>query len=70
MLTRARFGSGFSLEAVEMWLVPLLAVPQLTHYVLDGFIWKRRTAPPLFEKSSTWPAVAAVVAPRPALENQ
>ena len=23
-------------------LVPLLAVPQLTHYVLDGFIWRRR----------------------------
>ena len=26
-------------------LVPLLAVPQLTHYVLDGFIWKRRSNP-------------------------
>jgi hypothetical protein len=24
-------------------LVPLLGVPQLTHYVLDGFLWKRRT---------------------------
>ena len=24
-----------------MWLVPLLAVPQASHYVLDGFIWKR-----------------------------
>ncbi|TWU16494.1 hypothetical protein [Allorhodopirellula heiligendammensis] len=23
------------------WLAPLLAVPQITHYVLDGFIWKR-----------------------------
>lgn len=23
-------------------LVPLLAVPQTTHYVLDGFIWKRK----------------------------
>ena len=23
-------------------LVPLLAVPQLTHYILDGFIWRRR----------------------------
>jgi hypothetical protein len=22
------------------WLVPLLTLPQLTHYVLDGFIWK------------------------------
>ena len=26
-------------------LVPLLAVPQLTHYLLDGFIWKRRSNP-------------------------
>ena len=24
-------------------LVPLLAVPQITHYILDGFIWKRRS---------------------------
>jgi hypothetical protein len=22
------------------WLVPLLALPQMTHYVLDGFIWR------------------------------
>ncbi len=25
-------------------IVPLLAVPQITHYVLDGFIWRRRTS--------------------------
>ena len=25
-----------------MWLVPLLALPQSTHYVLDGFIWRRQ----------------------------
>jgi len=25
-------------------IVPLLALPQSTHYVLDGFIWKRKTA--------------------------
>lgn len=24
------------------WIVPLLAVPQATHYVLDGFIWRFR----------------------------
>lgn len=24
------------------WVVPLLALPQATHYVLDGFIWKLR----------------------------
>jgi hypothetical protein len=27
---------------VQSVLVPLLVVPQVTHYVLDGFIWKRR----------------------------
>lgn len=26
-------------------LVPLLALPQLVHYMLDGFIWRRRSAP-------------------------
>jgi hypothetical protein len=26
---------------VLMWVVPLLALPQATHYVLDGFIWRR-----------------------------
>ena len=24
------------------FLVPLLALPQITHYILDGFIWKIR----------------------------
>ncbi|MBH8559882.1 hypothetical protein [Hymenobacter negativus] len=28
--------------ALLMWLVPLLALPQSTHYVLDGFIWRRK----------------------------
>lgn len=27
------------------WLAALLATPQLTHYILDGFIWRRRTNP-------------------------
>jgi hypothetical protein len=26
-------------------LVPLLALPQLVHYVLDGFIWRRKNNP-------------------------
>lgn len=38
------FGAGWQLDAVETVLVPLLAVPQLTHYVLDGFIWKRKSS--------------------------
>ena len=24
------------------FIVPLLALPQVTHYILDGFIWKIR----------------------------
>ena len=36
------FGADWDLEAWKMFLVPLLAVPQLTHYVLDGFIWRRK----------------------------
>lgn len=27
---------------LTMIIVPLLAMPQLTHYLLDGFIWKRK----------------------------
>lgn len=29
-------------DLLLMLLVPLLAVPQVTHYVLDGFIWKMK----------------------------
>ncbi|WP_185269551.1 hypothetical protein [Chryseobacterium bernardetii] len=28
-------------ETLLQFLVPLLVVPQLTHYLLDGFIWRR-----------------------------
>jgi hypothetical protein len=34
-----------SVDAGSPWLkiiVPLLSVPQITHYVIDGFIWKMR----------------------------
>ena len=41
------FGTGhlFNVELNDQLLsilVPLLAVPQVTHYILDGFIWKIR----------------------------
>ncbi|HEX8290010.1 MAG TPA: hypothetical protein VF556_18660 [Pyrinomonadaceae bacterium] len=36
------FGANLELEDWKMYLVPLLAVPQLTHYVLDGFVWRRK----------------------------
>lgn len=39
------FGGAWGLEAYKPLIVPLLAVPQLTHYLLDGFIWKRRSNP-------------------------
>ncbi|HMS10280.1 MAG TPA: hypothetical protein PKE66_12390, partial [Pyrinomonadaceae bacterium] len=36
------FGANWNVAEWKMWIVPLLAVPQLTHYILDGFIWRRR----------------------------
>jgi hypothetical protein len=41
------FGHPWDIRWLEPLLVPLLAVPQLTHYILDGFIWKRRETPDL-----------------------
>jgi hypothetical protein len=39
------FGPGWDWAEWKMWIVPLLAVPQLTHYILDGFIWRRKNNP-------------------------
>ncbi len=36
------FGTPQDWSSFHATLVPLLAIPQMTHYVLDGFIWKRR----------------------------
>lgn len=36
------FGSSWDWTEWKVYLVPLLAVPQLTHYILDGFIWRRK----------------------------
>lgn len=41
------FGSGFDIGEGAVILVPLLAVPQLAHYVLDAFLWRRRSNPRL-----------------------
>ena len=41
------FGDGGNIGRAAMLVVPLLAVPQLTHYVLDGFLWRRRSNPRL-----------------------
>ncbi len=36
------FGENWDWQEWRVYLVPLLAVPQLTHYILDGFIWRRK----------------------------
>jgi hypothetical protein len=41
------FGSDWDWTNLKTYIVPLLAVPQLTHYVLDGFIWRRKSNPDL-----------------------
>lgn len=41
------FGMGWSAGAYQWLLVPLLAVPQLTHYILDGVLWRQRNRPGL-----------------------
>jgi len=34
--------SKWNLGGLEMWWAPMLAVPQVTHYVLDGFLWRQK----------------------------
>jgi hypothetical protein len=41
------FGAGLDVVDLHVVLVPLLAVPQLSHYVLDGFLWRRGQNPRL-----------------------
>jgi hypothetical protein len=41
------FGGAWDWEALKVFLVPLLALPQATHYVLDGFVWRRKSNPQL-----------------------
>lgn len=41
------FGDGIDIGGAALIVAPLLAVPQLTHYILDGFLWRRRANPRL-----------------------
>jgi hypothetical protein len=41
------FGAGPGLRIAHVFIVPLLAVPQLTHYILDAVIWRRAKNPTL-----------------------
>jgi hypothetical protein len=52
------FGASWHLGKVTRYFVPLLAVPQVTHYILDGFIWRRKTNPGL---GALFPSSAAPV---------
>ncbi len=54
------FGTSWQHMGSWLWLVvPLLATPQITHYVLDGFIWKRRENPELFNARASKPGESA-----------
>jgi hypothetical protein len=60
----ALFPGFASLPAIESdtWLgvvVPLLAVPQLTHYVIDGVIWRLKHHPE-WRRTLFWRAAPAV----------
>jgi hypothetical protein len=39
------FGAAWEVGWFKLILVPLLALPQLAHYVLDGFVWRRKNNP-------------------------
>ena len=36
------FGAPWDVGGLRFLIVPLLALPQIVHYTLDGFIWRRR----------------------------
>lgn len=60
------FGGSWELGSWRLFLVPLLAVPQITHYVLDGFVWRRRSNP---ELQTLTQAPDARVAPVPIAQS-
>lgn len=41
------FGGSFEIDKAAVIIGPLLAVPQLTHYFLDAFLWRRAANPRL-----------------------
>jgi hypothetical protein len=56
------FGDGGDAGGLRGVVVPLLAVPQLTHYVLDGFLWRRTSNPRLARLLRQAPSQVAVYA--------
>ncbi len=58
------FGAGTALpEALLALVVPLLALPQVTHYILDGFVWRSRENPLLAERLGWKPRAGGEVEP-------
>jgi hypothetical protein len=53
------FGSPWEVGTLKLILVPLLALPQLVHYVLDGFVWRRKNNPDFTLVGSAPPATRA-----------
>jgi hypothetical protein len=47
-------------SSILTWLVPLLALPQISHYLLDGFIWRFKSHPEwrqvMFPQAKTQPS--------------
>ena len=41
------FGSAWDLSKLRTLVVPLLALPQIVHYVLDGYVWRSKDNPDL-----------------------
>jgi hypothetical protein len=39
------FGASWEVGWLKVLVVPLLALPQVVHYVLDGFVWRRKNNP-------------------------
>jgi hypothetical protein len=46
------FGEPWKLDSIKWFVVPMLALPQLTHYVLDGFLWRRKSNPSVAQLAS------------------
>jgi hypothetical protein len=57
------FGEPWDVGALKLLIVPLLALPQLTHYVLDGFIWRRRSNPSVAGLVGAPPGAGAAAQP-------
>ncbi len=63
------FGPALEVGAWKALLVPLLALPQTTHYVLDAFLWKRRFEPRGRADAEIHVTRRALLGPRPSAKH-